>query len=55
MLKSRVVGCSLVVFLSGMATAQTVSTFPPGSPLYEAVKENLLQNGNKDASQGISL
>ncbi|WP_429950104.1 hypothetical protein ACQYWY_00760 [Comamonas sediminis] len=50
MLKSRMVGCSLVVFLSGMATAQTVSTFPPGSPLYEAVKENLLQNGDKDLS-----
>ncbi len=52
MLKSRMVGCLLVVFLNGMATAQTVSTFPPGSPLYEAVKENLLQNGNKDLSPG---
>ncbi|MFA9284871.1 hypothetical protein ACCQ08_08805 [Comamonas sp. SY3] len=52
MLKSRMVGCLLVVFLSGMATAQTVTTFPPGSPLYEAVKENLLQNGNKDLSPG---
>lgn len=50
MLKSQVVGCLLVVFLNGMATAQTDSTFPPGSPLYEAVKENLLQNGNKDLS-----
>jgi len=52
MLKSRMVGCFLVVFLNGMATAQTVTTFPPGSPLYEAVKENLLQNGNKDLSPG---
>ena len=52
MRKSRMVGCSLLVFLSGMAYAQAVSTFPPGSPLYEAVKQNLLQNGNKDVSPG---
>jgi hypothetical protein len=52
MLKSRNVWCSLVVFLSGIAYAQTVSSFPPGSPLYEAVKENLLQNGNRDVSPG---
>ncbi|WP_395028418.1 S1 family peptidase [Comamonas odontotermitis] len=50
MFKKSIVLSSVAFLISGIVNAQGISTYPPGSPLYEAVKENLLRNGNKEIS-----
>lgn len=50
MLNNSIVFGSIALLLSGISYAQNISTYPPGSPLYEAVKENLINSGNKEVS-----
>ncbi|MFE1574387.1 S1 family peptidase [Comamonas odontotermitis] len=47
MFNHRIIFGSIVLIFSGFAHSQDISTYPPGSPLYEAIKESLLQNGSK--------
>lgn len=52
MLNKRFILSSIAFLISGIAYAADadISTFPPGSALFEAVRENLIQNGNTDVT-----
>lgn len=50
MLNKSILFSTIALFASGLTHAQNISTYPPGSPLYEAAKENLSNSGNKEVS-----
>jgi len=52
MLNKRFILSSIAFLISGITYAADadISTFPPGSALFEAVRENLIQNGNTDVT-----